>query len=330
VDFFYYWFHRYSHEISVMWGGHIVHHQSEEYNLSVALRQSAFQSLFSWVFYLPLALVGFDPAVFLVVAQFQTLYQFWIHTRLINKMWWPFELIFNTPSHHRVHHGINPKYIDRNHGGTLIIFDRMFGTFQAEEEEVVYGVTKPLKSWNPVWANFDYFRDLFRLIGRCHNPLDMLKVLVKGPGWQPAYLGGPQKPQPVSPKTFHKFDPKISRKIGRYVLIQYVFVLLGTSAFLLFSGKLREIFDGWQETLWVFGIAGLIYLGIVGMGALLSGKRWGLIAEILRLAGWLCVGLYFTIGTAYFVPVMLGAGLYVLGSLFWLWSVRLTADSLTV
>ena len=122
VDFFYYWFHRLAHEISVMWGGHIVHHQSEEYNLSVALRQGSFQALSSWIFYLPLAWMGFSPLVFLVVAQFQTLYQFWIHTRLIGKMWWPIEYIFNTPSHHRVHHGINPQYIDKNHGGTLIIF----------------------------------------------------------------------------------------------------------------------------------------------------------------------------------------------------------------
>jgi alkylglycerol monooxygenase len=318
VDFFYYWFHRYAHEISVMWGGHIVHHQSEEYNLSVALRQSAFQTFFSWVFYLPLALIGFDPAVFLVVAQFQTLYQFWIHTRLIGKMWWPIELIFNTPSHHRVHHGVNPQYIDKNHGGTLIIFDRMFGTFQLEEEEVVYGVTKPLASWNPVWANFDYFADLGRLIVRCRNPLDMLKAIVKGPGWRPAYLGGPQKPGPVTTKTFHKFDTTVSRPLGRYVLAQYVFVILGTSAFLLFSKTLWTMFDDWRAALLMVGLASMIYVAILGIGALLAGKGWGIVAEVLRMAGWMAVGVYFTYGTDYFLPVTLGGAAYAFASLFWL------------
>ena len=137
VDFFYYWFHRASHEINAMWAAHIVHHQSEDYNLSVALRQSWFQGWFSWAFYLPLAVVGFDPIMFATMASLNTLYQFWIHTTTIKTMG-PLEWIFNTPSHHRVHHGSNPKYIDRNHAGSLIIWDRMFGTFQQEEEEGKY------------------------------------------------------------------------------------------------------------------------------------------------------------------------------------------------
>ncbi len=284
VDFFYYWFHRYSHEISLMWGGHIVHHQSEEYNLSVALRQGSFQTFFSWVFYLPLALLGFDPVVFLVVAQFQTLYQFWIHTRLIYKMWRPIEFIFNTPSHHRVHHGINPKYIDRNHGGTLIIFDRLFGTFQEEEEEVVYGVTKPLNSWNPIWANFDYFVDISKLIARCRNLWDMLRVLVKGPGWRPSYLGGPQLPGPVDARAFRKYDIRLPAGLGAYVFTQYVLIVGGVSAFLFKSGELRKIYTGWEAAAWIFGLAGLIYLGIANMGALLGRKSWAPTVETLRIA----------------------------------------------
>jgi sterol desaturase/sphingolipid hydroxylase (fatty acid hydroxylase superfamily) len=161
VDCAYYWFHRIAHEYNAPWAGHVVHHSSEDYNLAVALRQGAFQGLFSWVFYLPLALVGFPPSWFAAIMSFNLLYQFWIHTRTIKTLG-PLEWVLNTPSHHRVHHARNPKYLDKNYAGTLIIWDRMFGTFQAEEEEPVFGLTKPLNSWNPLWANLHVWRDLFR------------------------------------------------------------------------------------------------------------------------------------------------------------------------
>jgi alkylglycerol monooxygenase len=156
TDFTYYWAHRMSHEINLFWGGHVVHHQSEEYNLSVALRQSSFQVVWTFAFSLPIALLGFNTVDFVLISAFNTLYQFWIHTETINKMGW-FEYVFNTPSHHRVHHGRNPKYIDKNHAGSLIIWDKMFGTFQAEEERPTYGITKPINSWNAVWANFSHY-----------------------------------------------------------------------------------------------------------------------------------------------------------------------------
>ena len=184
VDFFYYWFHRYAHEVSFLWGGHVVHHQSEEYNLSVALRQGAFQAMTSWAFYLPLAMLGFHPVMFIVVNQWVTLYQFWIHTRAIKKLWWPIELIFNTPSHHRVHHGVQPKYIDKNHAGMLIIWDRMFGTFQPEldSERIHYGIVKQLGSFNLLWAVFHEWigiaRDMWAAPWR-HK----LSYLLRPPGW---------------------------------------------------------------------------------------------------------------------------------------------------
>src|SRR5687767_8322412 len=159
VDFLYYWFHRVSHESNLPWGAHIVHHSSEEFNLAVALRQGAFQPFFSWLFYLPLAWIGFPPAMLLVCSSLDTLYQFWIHTRAIDRLG-PLEWVFNTPSHHRVHHGCNPRYIDKNYAGTLIVWDRMFGSFEPEQEEVVYGVTKPVRSWNPLWVHFAHWADL--------------------------------------------------------------------------------------------------------------------------------------------------------------------------
>ena len=204
-DFLYYWFHRFSHEVNAGWAAHVVHHQSEEYNLTVALRQGAFQPAVSWVFYLPLALVGFPPAMFLAVSAFDTLYQFWIHTRLVGRLG-PLEWVLNTPSHHRVHHGRNPRYIDRNHGGTLIVWDRLFGTFAREQEEPVYGITKPLASFNPLWANLHYWAEMWDVARRAARPFDRLRVLFMRPGWRPEDLGCPMAPPEVDRASYRKYD----------------------------------------------------------------------------------------------------------------------------
>jgi sterol desaturase/sphingolipid hydroxylase (fatty acid hydroxylase superfamily) len=152
VDFFYYWWHRLSHEINVLWAAHVVHHQSEDYNLAVALRQAVLTSWTSVPFYVWLAFLGVSPLVFASMNAISTLYQFWIHTELAGKLG-PFEEIFNTPSHHRVHHAINPRYLDKNYGAILIVWDRLFGTFIREDEACVYGIVKPLSSYNPLTAS---------------------------------------------------------------------------------------------------------------------------------------------------------------------------------
>jgi alkylglycerol monooxygenase len=311
TDFFYYWFHRYAHEISFLWGGHIVHHQSEEYNLSVALRQGAFQPATSWIFYLPLAVIGFSPVVFVVMNQFMVLYQFWIHTRAIDRLPAWFEYVLNTPSHHRVHHGVNPQYIDKNHGGTLIIWDRLFGTFEVEAEPVVYGVTKPLQSWNPVWANLDYLGDLIRLMRQCRGWGDVLRVLVKGPGWRPAYLGGPQVPGPVSVARFQKFDTEVSPALNYYVLGQYVVVLLGASLFLFGEGQLGKVYPGWPGVVLKVALASLVLASIAVLGGLLEERSWARGAEVLRVAltGASAAGL--AAGTGYGWAVGVAAGVYV-------------------
>jgi alkylglycerol monooxygenase len=165
----YYWFHRLSHELNALWSGHMVHHSSQEYNLTTALRQGVTQSVFSWAFQPALGLFLSWP-MYHFHNQWNTLYQFWIHTRLIGKLWWPIELVFNTPSHHRVHHGRNPQYIDKNYGGTLIVFDRLFGTFEPEGEEVVYGITKDVGTWNPVWHQVVHWQEMWRTA--CHPAHD--------------------------------------------------------------------------------------------------------------------------------------------------------------
>lgn len=279
IDFFYYWFHRLAHEVNLLWGGHVVHHQSEEYNLSVALRQGAFQKFGSFVFYLPLAFLGFNPIMFLVIGQFQTLYQFWIHTRMIGQLHPVIEFMFNTPSHHRVHHGRNPKYIDRNHGGTLIIWDRLFGTFQKEEEEVVYGITVPLQTWNPLRAQLDVWRDLGKQMVRVRGWKARLNTLFKAPGWRPEEWGGPILPKQVDPMTAVKFDVKLPRWLHMYAWIQFLFILAGTAWF-LFS------FEGMalQEQL-VF--AGLIIYSITVIGILMEYRAYAIWLEMIRV--WLTI-----------------------------------------
>lgn len=151
-DFAYYWFHRISHESRLFWNFHVVHHSSEHYNLSVAVRQSWFGNLVTWLFYFPIMLLGFPPWMFAISHGLNLLYQFWIHTKFIKNLG-ILEYILNTPAHHRVHHGVNRQYLDKNYGGILIIWDRLFGTFTQEKEEPRYGVIKPLNSYNWLWIN---------------------------------------------------------------------------------------------------------------------------------------------------------------------------------
>ncbi|MCX2453870.1 sterol desaturase family protein [Pedobacter sp. PLR] len=274
VDFFYYWFHRMSHQVNALWAAHIVHHQSEEYNLTVALRQSWFQGWFSWVFYLPLAFLGFDPLMFLTLSSFNTLYQFWIHTRLIKSMG-PLEYILNTPSHHRVHHGSNPKYIDKNHAGTLIIWDRLFGTFQKEEEDVYYGITTPLASWNPLWANVHYWDELWNTAKQSPRWADKINVFIKPPGWFPAHLGGFKSAPEIDASLYQKYNPIYQQKLVPYVVFQFVTGLVAAIAILFLYPTLPAIALG----------TGVVYviLTLVTCSALLEEKKWQVKLEYARL-----------------------------------------------
>jgi len=275
VDFCYYWFHRVSHRMNAPWAAHIVHHQSEEFNLAVALRQSVFQSWFSWIFYLPLALLGFPPPMFLTMSAFDTLYQFWIHTRAIDKLG-PFEWVMNTPSHHRVHHGRNPKYLDKNYAGIFIIWDRMFGTFEPEVEPVVYGVTEPLNSWNPIWANFHYWAKLKDLAKKFPRAIDRVKLFFMPPEWRPA-SAPPLPPHPeVKPETYIKYDNVVPRGLTWYVLVQFVPIIAATFIIL-------QMENTWSMPA-LASVAGLILLAILTLGGMLDRKRWAFKWELARLA----------------------------------------------
>lgn len=274
ADLAYYWAHRMSHEINLFWGGHVVHHQSEDYNLSVALRQSSLQVVWTFAFSLPLAFIGFDTFDFAIVSAYITLYQFWIHTESINKMGW-FEYVFNTPSHHRVHHGRDPKYIDKNHAGTLIIWDRMFGTFQPEEERPTYGITKPINSWNAAYANVSHYVEMGKDLKQITRWKDKIKYLFMKPGWLPEYLGGYRPAPSVDKSTYKKYETPSSLSLNLYVLFQYVLCLAGTSMFLFNSSK----FSIGEKSV----IAIIISVLVVNCGVLFENRPWVRYAEGIRI-----------------------------------------------
>ncbi len=274
-DLCYYWEHRMAHTINLFWGGHIVHHQSEEYNLSVALRQTSTGFIWGFPFFLPMALLGIHPVHFVLAGGINLLYQFWIHTEHIKKLPRWFEYIFNTPSHHRVHHGRDPKYIDKNYGGILIIWDRIFGSFKEEEERPHYGITIPLKSWNPVYANFSHYINLAKWMKDIRNPSDGLRLLFNKPGWFPSYMGGYKAAEEVS-DDYVKYDRKFDN-VQYYVLAQFLIALL-MNAFYFFQ---HSNFDIGQKSLFAVWI---VYSTIVFGFLFEYQNRWVIIAELLRLA----------------------------------------------
>jgi len=263
-DFAYYWAHRLSHEVNVLWIGHVVHHQSEDYNLAVALRQSVLQKvLLMWVYW-PLAAIGFPPEVFLTCMAINLLYQFWIHTELIDKLG-PLEWVMNTPSHHRVHHGRNPEYIDRNHAGVFIIWDRMFGTFQEEIAKPTYGITRPTDTFNPIHAQWKPVADLWNDLRRIPGWWDRLRFLFAAPGWYPESIGGPQLP-PAITGTERKFDPR--PKGAKALLLVFRWVLMLAIAFVVLQRKdVLTSVELAAVLLWVFA-------ALAAVGELWN-KGWG-------------------------------------------------------
>lgn len=188
-DFLYYWDHRWMHEVRLFWANHVTHHSSERYNLSTALRQPWSGFLMSWVF-LPLPLLGIPARHVTKAGQLNLLYQYWIHTETIDKLPKPLEAVLNTASHHRVHHGANPQYLDKNYGGILIVWDKLFGTFEPEVRRVKYGLTKNIKTFNPVRIGYHEFTDIARDVRAAKSWRDRFGYVFRRPGWTPpAALG---------------------------------------------------------------------------------------------------------------------------------------------
>ncbi len=288
-DFLYYWKHRMGHEVSWFWAAHSVHHQSEDYNLTTALRQTSMGFLIGWIFYLPIVLLGVPAKVYLTAGAIDLIYQFWVHTRHINRMG-ILDYILVTPSNHRVHHAQNDIYLDKNYGGILIIWDRIFGTFQDEldEEPVVFGVRKPLKSWNPFWANLQVYAQLFQDAFRAKRLRDKLMIWWKPPGWRPADVAEKYPIQITDGRTVDKFDPGVSPGAKYYTLFQFLAISIAVPAILLLGAKLP---------LYVLALAcspvwlTLYVIGVVGEGrsqaAFLEWSRLAIFALALGAARYL-------------------------------------------
>jgi len=259
-DLCYYWNHRIGHERNVFWASHVVHHQSEDYNLTTALRQSSSGFLLGWIFYLPMALIGIPPVVLVTVGALNLLYQFWVHTRHIPKLGW-FEWFFITPSNHRVHHGQNPRYMDRNYGGVFIVWDRLFGTFQEEldEEPVIYGVTTPLASWNPLWANLHFYVQLWRDAVRAASWWDKLRIWFMPTGWRPADVAARYPLEKHELRDFIKFDVPLNRGQKLYAALQFAVYVLGITWLLMVSAS-----HGFSHVLvgWCWAAFGLYAIGV--------------------------------------------------------------------
>lgn len=256
-DFLYYWNHRIDHEVGLFWAAHVVHHQSDRFNLSTALRQSSTGSLLGWIFYLPMAVAGVPPVVFVGVGLIDLLYQFWIHTELVGKLGW-FDRVFASPSNHRVHHGVNDRYLDRNYGGIFILWDRLFGTFEPETETPVFGVRGGLGTFDPVAANLSYYAAMLGLCRRATDPQDKLRVWFAPPGWLPANLRPEGAPPAFDPHAAAPYDPPAGWAASALAFAALVATICATAAFLAGAPGLAlanglAVFAALVATLWAMG-----------------------------------------------------------------------------
>ena len=271
-DFCYYWLHRAGHEVAIFWASHVVHHQSQDYNLSTALRQTSSGALLGWIFYLPMALAGVPPLVFGVVALVDLLYQFWVHTEHVPKLGW-FDRWFCSPSNHRVHHAVNDRYLDRNYGGVLIVWDRLFGSFQEEDERCVYGTRTPLESWDPLWSNFEVYWALARDAWHARRWSDKLRVWIKPPGWRPPDVAA-RFPRPAFDlQGVRRFDPPVSRSVAWTGAAHFVLLLGAVSVFLWHAYGMAAA----PSVVWLAALTAVLW----GISALLQGRLT--VLELLML-----------------------------------------------
>ncbi len=260
VDARYYAFHRASHRVNFLWACHVVHHQSEEYNLSVALRQTWFGKLVDFPFYVPLALLGVRPEVFVTTYTANLLYQFFLHITFVPKLGC-LEYVLNTPSQHRVHHGIDPQYIDRNYGGVLSIWDRIFGSFEPEGAPVHFGTVKPLGSFDPVWANLSGWAHIATVASRTRRLRDKIAIAFAPPEWLPPDLGGPIMVPAVSPSR-QLFAPRTASGTAWYGVV----ALAGAGAVLVARYAFLKTLTGPAVAAALLGTAALLHWGGRALG----------------------------------------------------------------
>ena len=276
-DLVYYWIHRLSHRINIMWASHVVHHSSEEYNLTTALRQTSTPAVFAWIVVAPLAILGVPPSVVAVCAALNLLYQFWVHTRHIDKMPSWFEAIFVTPSHHRVHHALNRDYIDKNFAGVFILWDVLFASFQAEKSDtpVVFGISSQLANCNPIAANVQVYLSLYQDSVVTRGWRNKIKVWLSPPSWRSEQAKQQVPRSYVTTKTMKKYDPVLTNGQKSYLLVQHIMTLILTFSWLLSLANFSTAFL-------LLGCAFAIY-NLYVIGELQQTRPLAISLETLRL-----------------------------------------------
>lgn len=284
VDFLYYWWHRASHVVNVLWAVHGVHHQSEDYNLAVALRQPILEPVTWFFFYWVLAFVGIEPMVVLICYGANLFYQFWIHTELVQRLPRPIEWLLNTPSHHRVHHGIEDAYLDRNYGGVLVIWDKLFGSFQPEQKRPTYGTTIPLRSYNPLWGNAQHLHRTLLLSRGASRLHEKVWAWFAHPAWLPR---GVQDPHTKPDRShYSKYRPAIPTHRTVYVVGSLLGVVTLGAPF-VFVGHLLPVSQIAVAST-VLAMSYVVLCGIIEDRAWAYSTEWLRIAALATVTGWLC------------------------------------------
>jgi len=304
-DLCYYFLHRFGHEWRILWASHAAHHQSEEYNLSTALRQTS-TGFLGGIFYAPLYLIGFPTPMLIAVGSVNLIYQFWVHTEHVRRLG-IVDRILVTPSNHRVHHAKNPCYIDRNYGGVFVIWDRIFGTFEDERESepCVYGITEQLNSFNPLWANLHVYVQGWRDSRAATRWSDKFALWFKGPGFKPEGTN-----QTLHDWQAPRFDPDITDFTKRYTFVHFWLLVIATFVLIGFESELSR--------LWVYSLAVLLAFGYYTQGALLEGRTHAPTVELARLIGMVTAAVILLSATApmWCLMICIVAGASVLAILY--------------
>jgi alkylglycerol monooxygenase len=311
VDFLFYWFHRFGHRTNVGWAAHSPHHSTEELNYAVALRASVTQRLFSFLFYWPLVVVGFSADAVVAMVAFHLVLQFIPHTRVIPRLPWWIESWMNTPSHHRVHHARNDCYLDKNYGGFLIVWDKLFGSYAEEVEECSYGVTTPPNTWDPTVINFQAWAKLLADAAATRSLFDKARIWWMPTGWRPADLAPRQARGWKDNGRELKFTSRELAGIRGYLVVQ-VFCGLG---FMLLVSHHSSPFSGAQKLVFTLELWAMA----TAWAALLESKSWALALETLRVVA---MGLTVSLWFASPSPLPVVAAMWTLASVSWLAWVR--------
>jgi sterol desaturase/sphingolipid hydroxylase (fatty acid hydroxylase superfamily) len=275
IDFIFYWVHRWGHHINIMWAAHSPHHSAEEMNFFVALRASVTQRLFSFFFFWPLTIIGFNPVDIYAMTGLHLFISFLHHTELIPKLWRWIEYIFTTPSHHRVHHGINFVYLDKNFGEFLIIWDRLFGTYAEEEEKVVYGMYNPPQTWNPIGINFHYYQLLWKDAVAAPRWVDKLKIWFMPLGWRPQGLSPKAALKEITHQNQVRFKTKMFWGAKPYLLVHIV-AGIGLMMFIISDKSPWTITQRWLGSV-------LLWHMIINWAGIMESRSWLFFSEVFRL-----------------------------------------------